>query len=102
MAALSRRKPVVSAWASSASSARRMVSAFQVRSSASRKTMRTTVRAAFATGAVLGTGSGQDARQVVTRYVTAWEHGDYSRMYGLPPQRDIERLRDPQTVTARG
>jgi len=26
---------------------------------------------------------------------------DYSRMYGLPPQRDIERLRDPQTVTAR-
>ncbi len=39
--------------------------------------------AAFATGAVLGTGSGQDARQVVTRYVTAWEHGDYSRMYGM-------------------
>jgi cell division protein FtsI/penicillin-binding protein 2 len=39
--------------------------------------------AAFAAGAVFATGSGQDERQVVARYVSAWEHGDYSRMYTM-------------------
>jgi penicillin-binding protein A len=39
--------------------------------------------AAFAAGAVLATGSGQDQRQVVARYVSAWEHRQYSRMYAM-------------------
>ncbi len=39
--------------------------------------------AAFAAGAVFATGSGQGDRQVVARYVTAWEQRDYSRMYTL-------------------
>ena len=41
------------------------------------------VAAAFAVGAVLVIGAGQSDRQVVARYVTAWERRDYSRMYGM-------------------
>ena len=40
-------------------------------------------RAAFAAVIVLATGPGRAERQLVTRYVTAWEHGDYGRMYAL-------------------
>ncbi len=39
--------------------------------------------AAFSLGAEVATGPGQSARQVVTRYVTAWTHGDAAAMYGL-------------------
>ncbi len=38
---------------------------------------------AFAAGAVDGTSSGRAERQLVTRYVSAWEHEDYPRMYNL-------------------
>jgi beta-lactamase class D len=39
--------------------------------------------AAFAAGAVLATSHGQGERQLVTRYVTDWEHRDYAHMYAL-------------------
>jgi cell division protein FtsI/penicillin-binding protein 2 len=39
--------------------------------------------AAFAAGAVLATGPGRAERDLVTRYVTSWERGDYAGMYTL-------------------
>jgi peptidoglycan glycosyltransferase len=39
--------------------------------------------ASFAAGAVWATQPGRDERQLVTRYVTAWEHGDVAQMYAL-------------------
>jgi cell division protein FtsI/penicillin-binding protein 2 len=39
--------------------------------------------AAFAAGVVWAAGPGRAERQLVTRYVTAWERGDYARMYTL-------------------
>jgi penicillin-binding protein A len=36
---------------------------------------------AFAAGAMVGAGSGPDARTVAERYVRAWEHGDWTAMY---------------------
>jgi cell division protein FtsI/penicillin-binding protein 2 len=39
--------------------------------------------AAFSAGAVLATRSGQDVRQMVRRYATAWTQSDYTRMYAM-------------------
>ncbi len=39
--------------------------------------------AAFVAGAELATAPGDAERQTVTSYVTAWEHGEYGRMYSL-------------------
>jgi cell division protein FtsI/penicillin-binding protein 2 len=39
--------------------------------------------AAFGAGAVLATDHGGAERQLVTRYTSAWEHGEYARMYSL-------------------
>ncbi|HEY3728366.1 MAG TPA: penicillin-binding transpeptidase domain-containing protein [Solirubrobacteraceae bacterium] len=39
--------------------------------------------AAFAAGAVLATGPGRAERQLVTRYVTSWQHRDYAQMYSM-------------------
>jgi penicillin-binding protein A len=38
---------------------------------------------AFAAGAVFASGRGQAERQLVTRYVNAWEHGDVAEMYSM-------------------
>jgi peptidoglycan glycosyltransferase len=38
---------------------------------------------AFVAGAVWATVPGRAERQMVTRYVTAWEHGEYGQMYRL-------------------
>ena len=38
---------------------------------------------AFAVGIVVATGPGRAERQLVTRYVRAWAHGDYAQMYSL-------------------
>jgi peptidoglycan glycosyltransferase len=38
---------------------------------------------AFVAGVVTATAPGRAEKQLVTRYVTAWEHGDYHQMYGL-------------------
>jgi cell division protein FtsI/penicillin-binding protein 2 len=48
--------------------------------------------AAFAAGAVLASGSGQDAGAAVSRYLTAWEHRDYSRMYEMLDARSRARV----------
>ncbi len=50
---------------------------------------------AFAAGVVLATESGQGERQVVTRYVTAWEHRDYGRMYAMLDARSRARVSEP-------
>jgi peptidoglycan glycosyltransferase len=39
--------------------------------------------AAFVFGARLATGPGRAERRLVTRYMTAWTHGETSRMYGM-------------------
>lgn len=39
--------------------------------------------AAFAAGAVLATAPERAERHLVTRYVTAWQNGDYGAMYAL-------------------
>ncbi len=38
---------------------------------------------AFVVGAIFATEPGREERQVVSRYVTAWEHHDYPAMYKL-------------------
>jgi cell division protein FtsI/penicillin-binding protein 2 len=38
---------------------------------------------AFAFGAITATAPGRAERKLVTKYVTAWTHGDYSQMYTL-------------------
>src|SRR5580658_11130753 len=38
---------------------------------------------AFAAGIVYATGPGRSERAIVVRYVTDWEHGDFSKMYAL-------------------
>jgi penicillin-binding protein A len=39
--------------------------------------------AAFAAGALWSTRPGHEERQMVTRYVTAWQHRDFAQMYAL-------------------
>ncbi len=51
--------------------------------------------AAFAWGIVEATSSGQDERQLAQRYVTAWQHDDYGRMYALLDKRSQNRLSEP-------
>ncbi len=38
---------------------------------------------AFAAGVVYATGPGRSERAMVVKYVTDWEHGDFSKMYAL-------------------
>ncbi len=38
---------------------------------------------AFVVGAIIATEPGRQERQIVTQYVTAWEHHDYTAMYKL-------------------
>ena len=38
---------------------------------------------AFAGGVVIALAPGKSERRLVTRYVTAWSHGDFARMYGM-------------------
>ena len=38
---------------------------------------------AFVVGAIIATEPGRQERQIVTQYVTAWEHRDYAAMYKL-------------------
>lgn len=53
---------------------------------------------AFAAGAVWATEPGRDERQLVTRYVTAWERGDYALMYGLLDTGSRRRTSEPKFV----
>jgi cell division protein FtsI/penicillin-binding protein 2 len=68
--------------------------------------------AAFAGGVLLAMRPGHEERQMVTRYVTAWGHGDYAAMYALLDTtsrgamsessfaRALERARDTATLTS--
>ena len=51
---------------------------------------------AFAAGVVTATAPGRAEKQLVTRYVTAWEHGDYHQMYGLLDPGSREHLTQSQ------
>jgi peptidoglycan glycosyltransferase len=51
--------------------------------------------AAFAAGVVLATDHGQAERQLVTRYVTDWEHRHYALMYALLDRRSRARISEP-------
>jgi penicillin-binding protein A len=48
--------------------------------------------AAFAAGALLAAAPGHEERAMVTRYVTAWEHTDFVRMYALLDRASRARL----------
>jgi hypothetical protein len=55
---------------------------------------------AFGVGIVVGTGPGQAERHLVSRYVSAWTHGDYARMYGLLSAGSRRRLSEARFVAA--
>jgi penicillin-binding protein A len=55
---------------------------------------------AFAAGIVWATEPGRQDRQLVTRYVTAWEHGDYGRMYNLLDPASRARMPESEFVAA--
>jgi cell division protein FtsI/penicillin-binding protein 2 len=52
--------------------------------------------AAFAVGVVSASGPDRAEHQLVTRYLTAWTHGDYARMYGLLDSASKQRLTEPE------
>ncbi len=54
--------------------------------------------AAFAAGAVWATAPGRADRQLVTRYVQAWEHEDYAQMYTLLDPASRQRTSEPKFV----
>jgi cell division protein FtsI/penicillin-binding protein 2 len=55
---------------------------------------------AFVVGIIVATNSGGDERQVVQRYVTDWQRGDYAAMYALLDQSSQRRISEPGFVAA--
>ncbi|MGI8411932.1 MAG: penicillin-binding transpeptidase domain-containing protein, partial [Solirubrobacteraceae bacterium] len=55
---------------------------------------------AFAVGVVEATAPGRDERRLVTRYVGAWSHGDFTQMYDLLDQGSRTRISRSGFVTA--
>lgn len=56
--------------------------------------------AAFAWGIAEATSGRQDEKQLAERYVTAWQHDDYARMYAMLDQRSRRRLSEPAFAAA--
>src|SRR5437588_12106098 len=56
--------------------------------------------AAFAAGIITATAPGRAERRLVTRYVTAWAHGDYAQMYSLLDSASRGHLSLPQLIRA--
>ena len=54
---------------------------------------------AFAAGAVWSTEPGRAERQLVTRYVTAWTRGDYTKMYSLLDAGSRQRTSEARFVS---
>jgi cell division protein FtsI/penicillin-binding protein 2 len=55
---------------------------------------------AFVVGIIVATSSGGDERQVVQRYVTDWQRGNYAGMYALLDERSQRDISEPGFVTA--
>jgi transpeptidase family protein/penicillin-binding protein len=55
---------------------------------------------AFVIGAVIATAPGREERHLVSEYVTAWEHGNYARMYVLLDQASRDRISLAQLIAA--
>jgi peptidoglycan glycosyltransferase len=55
---------------------------------------------AFAAGVVYATGPGRSERALVTRYVTDWEHGEFSKMYALLDPSSRNTLSETQFAAA--
>jgi cell division protein FtsI/penicillin-binding protein 2 len=55
---------------------------------------------AFIVGIVVATSSGGDEHQLVQRYVTDWQRGDYSSMYALLDQSSQRRISEQGFVAA--
>jgi peptidoglycan glycosyltransferase len=55
---------------------------------------------AFVIGAVIATAPGREERHLVSEYVTAWEHGNYARMYVLLDTASRDRLSLAQLIAA--
>lgn len=55
---------------------------------------------AFVVGLVVALGSGGDETQLVQRYMTDWQHGDYAKMYALLDQRSQRGTSERAFVSA--
>ncbi len=55
---------------------------------------------AFVIGAVIATAPGREERHLVSEYVTAWQHGNYARMYVLLDAASRERMSLAQLIAA--
>jgi cell division protein FtsI/penicillin-binding protein 2 len=55
---------------------------------------------AFVVGLVVALSSGGDETQVVQRYVSDWQRGDYARMYAMLDQRSQRATSEPAFVAA--
>ena len=55
---------------------------------------------AFVIGAVIATAPGREERHLVSEYVTAWQHGNYARMYVLLDAASRDRMSLAQLIAA--
>jgi cell division protein FtsI/penicillin-binding protein 2 len=55
---------------------------------------------AFIEGFLVATAPGRAERRLVTRYVRAWSHGDYARMYALLDSRSRRHIAEAQFIAS--